>query len=106
MSTISRRGFLQSASLLVGGAYAHSILGGNLQAAPSFAAKPTFNPEALFLTWQRDPTTTMTVQWVGDEKEAASRPIWYAKAGSDDWKSQLWTSRDFPKTDAKSSAPN
>jgi acid phosphatase type 7 len=101
MSTISRRSFLQSASLLAGGAYAHSILGGNLQAAPSFAAKPTFNPEALFLTWQRDPTTTMTVQWVGDEKEAASRPIWYAKAGSEDWKSQTWSTRDFPKTERK-----
>jgi len=22
-----------------------------------------FNPEGLFLTWQRDPTTTMTIQW-------------------------------------------
>lgn len=101
MSNLSRRAFLQSASLLVGGAYAHSILGNKLQAAPSFAAKPSFNPEALFLTWQRDPTTTMTVQWVGSDKDAATRPIWFAKAGTEDWKSQTWTTRDFPKTDRK-----
>ena len=24
-------------------------------------------PDGLFLTWQRDPTTTMTVQWVGPD---------------------------------------
>src|SRR5580698_161579 len=101
MSTLSRRGFLQSASLLVGGAYAHSILGSNIQAAPSFAAKPSFDPEALFLTWQQDPTTTMTVQWVGSDKDAATRPIWFAKTGTDDWKSQTWTTRDFPKTERK-----
>jgi acid phosphatase type 7 len=101
MSNISRRTFLQSASLLVGGAYAHSIFGSNVQAAPSFAAKPSFDPEALFLTWQKDPTTTMTVQWVGSEKDAATRPIWFAKAGSDDWKSQTWSTRDFPHTERK-----
>jgi hypothetical protein len=101
MSNLSRRAFLQSASLLVGGAYAHSIFGSRVQAAPSFAAKPSFNPEALFLTWQRDPTTTMTVQWVGSDKDAATRPIWYAKAGSEDWKSQIWTTRDFPLTERK-----
>ena len=51
--------------------------------APAFAAKPTFEPTALFLTWQRDPTTTMTVQWIGDEKDAADRPIWFAKQGTE-----------------------
>ena len=29
----------------------------------------TFNPATLFLTWFRDPTTTMTVQWVGTRGE-------------------------------------
>jgi purple acid phosphatase-like protein/calcineurin-like phosphoesterase family protein len=101
MSNLSRRAFLQSASLLVGGAYAHSIFGNNVHAAPSFLAKPTFDPEALFLTWQRDPTTTMTVQWVGSDKDAATRPIWFAKIGTDDWKTQTWTTRDFPMTERR-----
>ena len=28
---------------------------------------PDFAPDTLFLTWQQDPTTTMTIQWVGAE---------------------------------------
>src|SRR5262249_59326537 len=27
--------------------------------------EPAFQPTTLLLTWHRDPTTTMTVQWVG-----------------------------------------
>ena len=30
-----------------------------------------FQPSTLFLTWQRDPTTTMTIQWVGTVGETA-----------------------------------
>jgi hypothetical protein len=26
-----------------------------------------FQPDTLFLTWQKDPTTTMTIQWIGSE---------------------------------------
>ena len=46
-------------------------------------------PDTLFLSWQKDPTTTMTVQWVGPEtsadisiqyathdKSAGANPIW------------------------------
>jgi hypothetical protein len=29
------------------------------------------HPDTLFLTWQRDPTTTMTVQWIGPPAETA-----------------------------------
>ncbi len=99
MLNMSRRGFLQTSSILVGGAYAHSLFADSVLAAPSFAPKPTFEPSALFLTWQRDPTTTMTVQWVGDAKDAAKRPIWFSKAGTELWQSQPWTSRPFPLTD-------
>jgi hypothetical protein len=28
-----------------------------------------FRPDTLMLTWRRDPTTTMTVQWVGTAGE-------------------------------------
>ena len=61
--------------------------------------KPGFEPAALFLTWQRDPTTTMTIQWVGDQKDAADRPILYAKHGVSLWHSQTGTARPFPQTD-------
>lgn len=33
--------------------------------------KPPSNPDTLFLTWQRDPTTTMTIQWIGPPAETA-----------------------------------
>jgi hypothetical protein len=36
-----------------------------------------FNPDTLFLTWQRDPTTTMTVQWVGAAGETADTTVYY-----------------------------
>jgi acid phosphatase type 7 len=99
MFDLSRRGFLQSASLLVGGAYGHSLFADRVQAAPLFANKPSFEPAALFLTWQRDPTTTMTIQWIGGEKDAATRPIWYAKDGTHLWQSKPGTARPFPMTD-------
>ena len=47
--------------------------------AAAFAATPTLlaragkesapRPDTLFLTWQRDPCTTMTVQWIGSSVE-------------------------------------
>jgi hypothetical protein len=58
MSVTSRRGFL--ATSLMGLASGQCLAQGP-------AAVPTedfpFRPSTLFLTWQRDPTTTMTVQW-------------------------------------------
>ena len=66
---------------------------------PAFAEKPTFEPTALFLTWQRDPTTTMTVQWIGTEQEAADRPIWYVKAGTKEWRTKASATKPFPLTD-------
>ena len=37
-------------------------------------------PDTLFLTWQRDPTTTMTVQWVGPARDAADVAVAVAPA--------------------------
>jgi acid phosphatase type 7 len=99
MLDLTRRHFIQSASFLVGSAYAGSAFASNLHPAPVFAKTATFEPTALFLTWQRDPTTTMTVQWVGEEKDGAERPVWYAKKGADLWTSEPFKSHRFPMTD-------
>src|SRR5580765_1838995 len=59
-----------------------------LASAPAFAADPlpplakatedfAFQPSTLFLTWQRDPTTTMTVQWVGTRGETSDPNVYY-----------------------------
>ncbi|RYD62828.1 MAG: hypothetical protein EOP84_34205, partial [Verrucomicrobiaceae bacterium] len=44
----------------------------------------------IYLTWQRDPTTTMTVNWVNlYERTPAS--LWYRAAGSEEWQSKSGT---------------
>lgn len=99
MSEFDRRRFLQCASLAMAGGYADVVFGKVSGSAPKFAERPTFEPKALFLTWQRDPTTTMTVQWVGSEADGAHRPVWYAKKGSQSWHKKEHSTRGFPMTD-------
>jgi hypothetical protein len=99
MSEFDRRRFLQSTSLILAGGYAGRLFADELAEAPAFAATPAFDPTALFLTWQRDPTTTMTIQWVGEEKDGESRPIYYAQHGSTAWRKQPHAPRRFPLTD-------
>src|ERR1700733_10541523 len=99
MLNLTRRQFVQAASLLVGSGSCHRLLAAGVPSTPSFAKEPIFEPTGLFLTWQRDPTTTMTIQWVGAEQDAASRPIWYSKEGSNAWQSRVAAARRFPLTD-------
>jgi acid phosphatase type 7 len=90
---------LRTGSLLLAGGYAHSVFGDDAVAPPIFTPQPTFEPTALFLTWQRDPTTTMTVQWIGSEKEGAERPVWFSKNGSGQWRRQPATPKRYPRSD-------
>jgi hypothetical protein len=73
-----------------------------------------FQPSTLFLTWQRDPTTTMTVQWVGTVGETADSKVSYRPlasavsfaaigglAGTTPWKSQAPALKPYPMTDFK-----
>jgi hypothetical protein len=76
-----------------------------------------FQPSTLFLTWQRDPATTMTIQWVGTVGETADTKVSYrpwmnanagaAVAGSPvlssatPWKTQAPTLKPYPMTDFK-----
>ncbi len=99
MNDLSRRQFIQSASLIVAGGCSRLAFGAPSSEPPKFADVPTFRPSALFLTWQRDPTTTMTVQWVGSEAEGAQRPVWFAKKGSQQWRNEGYTTRRFPISD-------
>ena len=54
----------------------------------------------MFLSWQRDPTTTMTVQWVGPSIPDDTTLRYVSRTG-DAWKSARFTSTAFPKTDFK-----
>ena len=103
MNDLDRRRFLQSTSLslLLGSGLLRSAMGDEPVVNPPFAAKPTFDPTGLFLTWQRDPTTTMTIQWIGTEQEGATRPVWYAKQDTIGWKTQPHVVKPFPQTDLR-----
>ncbi len=60
-----------------------------------------FRPDTLFLTWQRDPTTTMTVQWIGTPGETSDTAVSYAPLKVDTvgrWPSQPATARPYPMT--------
>src|SRR5215831_16681441 len=84
MTTLSRRAFL-GASLA--GLASDKLLRAD---EPSATAKKTkddapFQPSTLFLTWQRDPTTTMTIQWIGTPGETADTDVSYAALPDGDW---------------------
>jgi hypothetical protein len=111
MSALSRRSFL-GASLA--GLAAPHLLPAQPPAAPPRpgADEFAFQPTTLFLTWHRDPTTTMVVQWVGTAGETADTAVYYrlpafgpaaavAGAVASRWQVQPTAARPYPKTDFK-----
>lgn len=48
------------------------------------------NPDTLFLTWQRDPATTITVTWVGVEMPDDQVEVRVARVGDSSEKEQAW----------------
>ncbi len=68
-------------------------------AAPNIspAADALFDPPALYLQWQRDPTTTMTIHWhtVGQAKpELSFRPL-----GQTNWQTASGATKPFVGTE-------
>lgn len=67
-------------------------------------AEELFDPVGIFLTWQQDPTTTMTIDWhtlPGKEGVHRVRPpsLLYQKVGDDEeWKKAPGTMHAFPYT--------
>src|SRR5262245_56835132 len=65
------------------------------------AADPVVSKEpldSLFLTWQQDPTTTMTVQWVGADS-AEDATIHYAPLDGAEWKTAKSIAKPFTNTE-------
>lgn len=63
-------------------------------------ADTPYDPISILPTWQQDPTTTMTLDWVG-KAEDAERPaiLQYRKRGKEDWKTVSSQRRPFPFSD-------
>jgi hypothetical protein len=100
MFSSSRRAFLGAA---LAGVATGRILGADpaTQAVTKFPDDAPFQPSTLFLTWQRDPTTTMTVQWVGPTGETADTNVSYAALPGGRWQVQPTSTRPYPQTDLK-----
>jgi hypothetical protein len=96
----SRRTFL-GASLA--GLVSGRILGADKPAEtlPKIADDPPFQPNTLFLTWQRDPTTTMTVQWIGTIGETADTTVSFAPLSDGSWLARPAALKPYPLTDFK-----
>jgi acid phosphatase type 7 len=79
MNSLSRRAFL-GASLAGLASYPLIEPHATVETSPNAADVPS-PLNTLFLTWQRDPTTTMTVQWIGCPYNSADSIInyWPAK---------------------------
>jgi hypothetical protein len=57
--------------------------------------------DTLFLTWQRDPTTTITVQWVGPTKDAPTTVRVTPRDDDTDWTTAKVITKPFGNTDVK-----
>src|SRR5687768_8693538 len=75
----SRRAFFGASALGLSGA--HALAQDPAPVLRGFE-DATFIPSTLFLTWQRDPTMTMTVQWVGTQGETSDTNIYYTTAST------------------------
>lgn len=104
MSFLGRRDFLQaSLNGLAACAFSSLAKGHDITAdatRPANVRRALPGPDTLFLTWQRDPTTTMTIQWVGPETIELPT-IQYAT-----WQNPLWQlaktiRKPYPNTDLK-----
>jgi hypothetical protein len=73
MVNVNRRLFLGASA---GGVILPYVLGADKPKSVE-TEDAAFNPQTLFLTWHRDPTTTMVVQWVGTRGETADTKIYY-----------------------------
>ncbi len=102
MTTLTRRAFL---GVSLAGVASAKLLGADVTGrSPEPTDEAPFTPSTLFLTWQRDPTTTMTVQWVGARGETADTAVSYAPVKVDTvgrWPSRPADVRPYPMTDLK-----
>jgi hypothetical protein len=98
MPSFSRRSFLGAS--LAGLASGH-LLGQDKPAVLKSTDDAAFQPSTLFLTWQRDPTTTMTVQWVGTVGETSDTKVSYSAIGTGEWETEATSIKTYPMTDFK-----
>ena len=60
---------------------------------------PSFDPVGLFLTWQHDPTTTMTIDWHTRPDEERPSEVRYWADGTQAMQTKSGDARPFPHSD-------
>src|SRR5580700_8557097 len=115
MFSSSRRAFLGTslAGFAAGGLFAADAPDKADPDAQKYTDDPPFQPNTLFLTWRRDPTTTMTIQWIGTGGETMDPNVQYAPLSAgppptakESEKQRLWTvmkttAAPYPMSDFK-----
>ena len=100
MKSMSRRAFLGAS--LVGVASGSYLAIDRFARSTSNVLDPAASgPDTLFLTWQRDPTTTMTVQWIGTDAETPDAKVSFAPVNSEQWQTKAVTVKPYAQTDFK-----
>ena len=94
-----RREFLQSSLHGMAGIAASSSL--LLNVGFSAEKETRDRPDTLFLTWRRDPTTTMVVQWIGPQQADDQVAVAYAPLDGEDWKTVAPQAHEYPMTDLR-----
>lgn len=101
MAVFDRRDFLRSSLGGIAAAMSLASPAWSQEAAnalrPANVRRPIPGPDTLFLTWQQDPTTTMTIQWIGPET-AATSSIQYATLESPLWQIAKPITKPYPNT--------
>src|SRR5262245_29952076 len=101
MQSIRRRNFLAwSLGGLAAASLSPSLLAQEaIQAKKAEAVPPPVSNDpfaSLFLTWQQDPTTTMTIQWVGKQSAADVR---VAPLSGGEWRTAKTNTKPYTNTD-------
>lgn len=104
MPSLPRRDFLWSSVAGMTAAFAGgSVLwaGGTPDATqPANVPRTVPGPDTLFLTWQKDPTTTITIQWL-DEESATPVQVQFATVDSPLWQIAPVITRPYINTNLK-----
>jgi hypothetical protein len=67
-------------------------------AAPEIVLPTGVGPDSLFLTWREDPTTTMTIQWVGPASSGVP-VLRYAPLAAGPWQMAPSRTKPYPNTE-------
>ena len=101
MPSLNRRLFLGSSlAALAGTTLTERLCGQEAAGAVKTLAPPASPYDSLFLSWQQDPTTTVSIQWIG--RDGGSEPaVRFVRREGTDWQPAKTAIRPYVGTDLK-----